>query len=74
MPQHPISQMRNCYNQLLQCVHLSLRRTLQNTIGSANMANINVAGLLTEIEKAVVEKQSDLLNKVRLMDAKQECA
>ena len=68
-----MSQMRNCYNQLLQCVDLSLRRTLQNTIGSANMANINVAGLLTEIEKAVVEKQSDLLNKVRLMDAKQEC-
>ena len=36
------------------------------------MAKISIAGLLEEIKKAVVEKQSDLLNKVRLMDAKQE--
>ena len=42
------------------------------TIGSAKLANMKDAGLLTEIEKAAVEKQSDLLNKVSLMDAKQE--
>jgi hypothetical protein len=41
-------------------------RTLQNTIGSANMDTISVALLLEEIEKAAVEKQSDLLN--RIMD------
>ena len=28
--------------------------------------------MITEIEKAAVERQSDLLNKVGLMDAKQE--
>ena len=36
------------------------------------MAKISIAGLLEEIKKAAVEKQSNLLNKVRLMDAKQE--
>ena len=36
------------------------------------MASISVADLLLEIEKAAVEKQSDLLNKVKLMEAKQE--
>ena len=60
-------------DQLLQCADLSLRRSLQNTIGSAALANMKVTGMMTEIEKAAVERQSDLLNKVRLMDAKQEC-
>ena len=36
------------------------------------MEKITVADLLLEIDKAAVEKQSDLLNKVRLMEAKQE--
>ena len=31
-----------------------------------------LADLMVEIEKAAVEKQSDLLNKVKLMEAKQE--
>ena len=31
-----------------------------------------VAGLLEEIKKSAIEKQSDLFNKVRLMEAKQE--
>ena len=53
-----MSQMRTCY------------KTSSCTIGSANIATIQVAGLLEEIEKAAVEKQSNLLNKVRLLDAK----
>ena len=36
------------------------------------MISISVAYLMVEIEKAAVEKQSDLLNKVKLMEAKQE--
>ena len=36
------------------------------------MATISVASLMLEIEKAAVEKQSDFLNKVKLMEAKQE--
>ena len=36
------------------------------------MAIITVTNLMLEIEKAAVEKQSDLLNKVKLMEAKQE--
>ena len=44
-------------DQLLQCAEVSLRRTLQNTIGSANMAGISVADLLLEIKKEAVEKQ-----------------
>ena len=45
---------------------------LQNTIGSTNMASISVAELLLEIARAAVENQSDLLNTVKLMEAKQE--
>ena len=36
------------------------------------MSTITVLELMGEIEKAAVEKQSDLLNKVKLMEAKQE--
>ena len=58
-------------DQLLQCADLSLRRTLQNTIRSAALAKMTVIELMADIEKAE-SRQSDLLNKVRLMDAKQE--
>ena len=54
-------------------MEVSLRRTLQNTIGTTNIEKITVADLLLEIERAAVEKQSDLLNKVMLMEVKQEC-
>jgi hypothetical protein len=37
------------------------------------MTTISVPKLITEIEKAAVEKQSDLLNKVKLIKAKHEC-
>ena len=46
-------------------------KNAQNTIGKI-WKKISVADLLLEIEKAAVEKQSDLLNKVRLTEAKQE--
>ena len=59
-------------DQLLQCADLSLQRMLQNTIGSAALAKMTVIELMADIEKAAVERQLDLLNKVRLMDAKQE--
>jgi hypothetical protein len=36
------------------------------------MGTILLADLMVEIEKLAVEKQSDLLNKVKLMEAKQE--
>jgi hypothetical protein len=36
------------------------------------MATISVANLMLEIKKAAVKKQSELLNKVKLMEAKQE--
>ena len=36
------------------------------------MATITVEDLMQEILKAAVEKQSDLINKVKLMEAKQE--
>ena len=49
-------------DQLLQCAEMSLRRMLQNTLGSTNMASISVAELLLEIARAAVENQSDLLN------------
>ena len=54
-------------DQLLQCDKISLRKTLQNTLGMTKMATISVADLMLE-----KEKQSDLLNEVKLMEAKQE--
>ena len=48
----------------------SLRKMLENTIGTNKMTSITVTELIVEIEKAAVEKQSDLLNKVKLMKAK----
>ena len=39
-------------DQLLHCVDISTRRTLQNTIGSNAWANMTIAGLMTVIEKA----------------------
>ena len=59
-------------NQLIQCAETALRKTLQNTIGIAKMATITVNDLMQEIEKAAVEKQSEFLNKVKLMEEKQE--
>ena len=58
-------------DQLLQCAETALRKTLQNTIGAARMSTITFDDLMKEIEKAAVEKQSGLLNKVKLMEAKQ---
>ena len=60
------------WDQLLQCAETGLRKTLQNTISADRMSTITVIELMKQIEKAVVEKQSDLLNKVKLMEAKQE--
>ena len=48
------------------------RRMLHNTIGSAALAKMTVIELMAEIEKGAVKRQSDLLNKMRRMDAKQE--
>ena len=42
-----------------------MRKTLQNTIGDDRMSTITVDDLRKEINKAAVEKQSDLLNKVK---------
>ena len=73
-----IRRQRNTNNdnllrdQLLQCAETSLKKTLQNTIGATKMATIAVANLMLEIEKADVENQFDLLNKVKFMEAKQE--
>ena len=49
-----------------------MRKMLQNTIGTDRMSTITVIELMKEIKKTAVEKQSDLLNKVKLMEAKQE--
>ena len=55
-----------------ECAETSLRKMLHNTIGANKMTSITVTELMVEIEKAAVEKQSNLLNKVKLMEAKQE--
>ena len=42
---------------------------MQNTICADKMTSITVTDLMVEIEKAAMEKQSVLLNKVNLMEA-----
>jgi hypothetical protein len=59
-------------DQLLQCAETDLRKTLQNIIWADRMLTITVLKLMKEIKKAAVEKQSDLLNKVKLMEAIQK--
>ena len=60
-------------DRLLQCADLSLRRTLQNTIGSTALANMTVAGLMTEIEKAAVEGgESELYEARKNVTTKEE--
>ena len=58
-------------DQLLQCAETPLRKVIHMSMGS-RLANISIADLMTEMEKAAVEKQSDMLNEVKLMEAKQE--
>ena len=56
-------------DQLLQCAETPLRKVIHISMGS-RLANISIADLMTEMEKAAVEKQSDMLNEVKLMEAK----
>jgi hypothetical protein len=44
----------------------------RDSLEEDRMSTITVDDLMKEIEKAAVEKQSDLLYKVKLMEAKQE--
>ena len=57
--------------QLLQCAEESLRKTIRYSVGR-RMQDITLANLIEEVKTAAVERQSDMLNEVRLMEAKQE--
>ena len=57
--------------QLLQCAEESLRKTIRYSVG-LRMQDITLASLMEEVKIAAVERQSDMLNEVRLMEAKQE--
>ena len=57
-------------DQFLQCAETGPRKTLQNTMGVERLKNITLDNLLMEMEKTAVEKQSDLLNNVPLMETK----
>ena len=48
-----------------------MRKIIHMSLGG-RFAEINIADLMLEMEKAAVEKQSDMFNKVKLMEAKQE--
>jgi hypothetical protein len=58
-------------DQLIECAEDSLKKTLFDTIGE-RWDTISSMDLLTEMEVVAVEKQSDMLNEVRLMEAKQD--
>ena len=58
-------------DQLLQCADESLRKTIRMSLGS-RAESISLGDLMEEVKTAAVEMQSDMLNEVRLMEAKQE--
>jgi hypothetical protein len=60
------------WDQLLQCAEELLRKTLHMTLGSRTKT-ISSKDMMEEIMKAAAEKQSDLLNEVKLLEARQEC-
>ena len=49
-----------------------MRKALVSKLGAERMAQISTTQLLVEIERIVVEKQCDLLNKIKLFEAVQE--
>ena len=58
-------------DQLNECAENSLKKTLFNTIGK-RWNTISSMDLMTEMEVDAVEKQSDMLNEIHLMEAKQD--
>ena len=58
-------------NQLLECLDEALRKHVSSMVGD-RLKTINEVDLLLEIEKLVVEKQSNLVHTVALMSATQE--
>ena len=58
-------------DQLLQCADESLRKTIRMSLGT-RAESISLVDLMEEVKTAAVEMQSDMLNEVRLMEAKQE--
>ena len=58
-------------DQLLQCADESLRKTIRMSLGN-RAESISLVDLMEEVKTAAVEMQSDMLNEVRLMEAKQE--
>ena len=60
-----------CRHPARKCYEGSLRKIIHMSLGG-RFAEINIADLMLEMEKAAVEKQSDMFNKVKLMEAKQE--
>ena len=56
-------------HRITLCAQTGLRKMLQNTIGANRMSTITVLKLIGEIVKAAVENQSDLLKKVKLIEA-----
>ena len=59
-------------DQLLKGAEISVRKSLQDTLGTDRLTSISATKLLMEIERIAVVKQYDLLNMVRLMEAMQE--
>ena len=58
-------------DQLFECAEDSLQKTLFANLGD-RWDTISSADLLKEVEVVAVEKQSDMLNEVHLMEAKQD--
>ena len=59
-------------DQFLKGVEINVIEALQERFGTDKMTTIPVLRLLMTIERIAVVKQSDLFNKVRLMEARQE--
>ena len=58
-------------DELLTCAEPTLRKTLTKTLGKAKLSTISSVEHMKEMERTAVEKCSELMNLVQLMDMQQ---
>jgi hypothetical protein len=68
-----ITEENSLRDMLLQCADLSLQKLLRHTIGSTALANMSVAGLMTEIEKGTSGGVNSKLYEARGRDTTSFC-
>ena len=59
-------------DQLWRCLERDMREALESKLGAERITQISSSQLMVEIERISIQKQCDTLNKIKLLEAKQE--